>query len=463
MRDLAFAFVWMALLPLTFTSAFVGVLLWIWVALLSPNELLYGFMAGVPFNKIVAVITLGLVAVSREKKDLYLDSTGVLLILFSVAATISWYGGIVASPDATDLYQKLLKEIVLAFVIMAVMTTRHRIHLAVLTVAVSYGFLAVKEGLIFLLTAGGHTVLGTGSAGDNNSLATALLMTIPMIYYLARYSAVRVIRIGLLAALGLAVVTVVATFSRGGFVGLVVLGLFMVKNSRNKFGSFVLVAATGVLIYLLAPESWFDRLSTINDATDDGSFMGRVVAWKMSWLIAMDHPVFGGGMHAVQRLLVWDTYRPYLYMLDGVIKTPPADTTPHAAHSIYFELLGDMGFVGLILFLSLLGLALRNCRSIIRMTRKQPTLAWATDLARMLQVSIVIYAVTAALLSMAYFELIYIIFAILSCCRRAVQLTIAAQQVQVRSSSKSVLKGAPAPTFAAISSRTALLQEPEQG
>jgi len=288
-------------------------------------------------------------------------------------------------------------------------------------------------------------------------------MTIPMMYYLARHSAVRVIRIGLLAALGLAVVTVIATFSRGGFVGLMVLGLFMVKNSRNKFGSLALVAATGVLIYMLAPESWFERLSTINDASDDGSFMGRVVAWKMSWLIAMDHPLFGGGMHAVQRLLVWDTYRPFLYLLDSVVKTPPADTKPHAAHSIYFEVLGDMGFVGLMLFLSLLGLALRNCRSIIRMTRKQPTLAWATDLARMLQVSIVVYAVTTALLSMAYFEAIYIIFAILSRCRKTVQLTIAAQQVQVRSSSKSVLKGAPAPTFAAMSRRTALLQEPEQG
>ncbi len=453
MRDLAFALVWLALLPLTFMSAHIGVLLWIWVALLSPNELLYGFMAGVQFNKIVAIITLGLIAVSKEKKDIYLDGTGVLLILFAIAATISWYGGIVSTPDATDLYQKLLKEIVLAFAIMAVMTTRHRIHLAVLTVAISFGFLAVKEGLIFLLTAGGHKVLGTGSVGDNNSLAAALLMTIPMMYYLARHSAVRVIRIGLLVALGLAVVTVIATFSRGGFVGLMVVGLFMVKNSRNKFGSFALVAATGVLIYMLAPESWFERLGTINDASDDGSFMGRVVAWKISWLIAMDHPLFGGGMHAVQRLLVWDTYRPFLYLLDSVIRTPPADTMPHAAHSTYFEVLGDTGFIGLALFLGVVGLGFWNCRSIMRMGRRHPSLTWAVDLGRMMQITLVVYCVTTALLSMGYFELFYIVVALLSRCRRTVKQALAAQQLVQRTPVRPLPAGATLPAFATASRR----------
>ncbi len=453
MRDLSFAVVWLALLPLTFMSAHVGVLLWIWVALLSPNELLYGFMAGIPFNKIVAVITLGLIVVSKEKKDIYLDGTGVLLILFAAAVTISWYGGIVSTPDATDLYQKLLKEIVLAFAIMAVMTTRHRIHLVVLTVAISFGFLAVKEGLIFLLTGGGHKVLGTGSVGDNNSLAAALLMTIPMMYYLARHSAVRIIRIGLLAALGLAVVTVIATFSRGGFVGLMVVGLFMVKNSRNKFGSLALVAATGVLIYMLAPESWFERLNTINNVSDDGSFMGRVVAWKISWLIAMDHPLFGGGMHAVQRFLVWDTYRPFLYLLDSVIVTPPADTFPHAAHSTYFEVLGDTGFIGLTLFLGIVGLGFWNCRSIMRMGRRHPSLTWAVDLGRMMQITLVVYCVTTALLSMGYFELFYIVIALLSRCRRTVKQALAAQQVVQRTPVRPLAAGAALPAFATATRR----------
>ncbi len=427
-----FAFVWMALLPLSLMSAHVGVLLWVWVALLSPNELLNGFMAGVPFNKIVALTTVCLMFISREKKDAYLDTVLVLLLLLGLSATISWIMSLAPSDEGTDLYEKLIKEIVLAFIITAVMTTRHRIHLLVLTVVLSLGFLAVKEGLISILTVGGHKIIGSGSVGDNNSLATALLMIIPLMFYLARYSAVRAVRMALLAAAGLAVITVIMTFSRGGFVGLMVLGGFVVKNGRNKLASLAAIAAAGVLIYLLAPDAWFERLSTIKDADNDGSFMGRVVAWKMSLLIAFDHPLFGGGPHAVQHLAVWNTYKPLLPTVDFVT-TPPPDVFPHAAHSIYFEILGDLGFVGLFLFLSVIGVSLWNCRWIVRATRGRPELAWARDLARLSQVSLVIYLVTGAALSMGYFELVYVLVALLSRCRRVV-----AQAVSTRLASSKV-------------------------
>ena len=436
-----FAFVWLALLPLSLMSAHVGVLLWVWVALLSPNDLLSGFMAGVPFNKIVALTTVCLLFVSREKKDPYLDTALALLLMLAASATISWSTGLVGGGDAAELYQKLIKEIVLAFIITVVMTTRHRLHLLVLTIAISLGFLAVKEGLISVLTAGSHKIIGSGSVGDNNSLATALLMIIPLMFYLARYSALRAVRIGLLTAAGLAVITVVMTFSRGGFVGLLLLGAFIVKNSRNKFGSFAAVLATGVLIYVLAPDSWFERLNTIKDADNDGSFMGRVVAWKLSWLIAMDHPLFGGGPHAVQYQNVWDTYKPLLGTLD-FIKTPPPDATPHAAHSIYFEILGDLGFVGLFLFLATIAASLWNCRWIVRRTRGRPELAWAADLARLSQISLVIYLVTGAALSMGYFELVYILVAVLSRCRRIVSQQLAADSVAAADPWDDSLEGA---------------------
>ena len=440
MRDVMFAFVWMALLPLCLISAFVGVLLWVWVALLSPNELLSGFMAGVPLNKIVAVCTLALLLLSREKKDPYLDPTLALLLLFGLTGTISWLMTLAPGAEADELWQKLLKEIVLAFTITAVMTTRHRIHLLVLTIVVSLGFLAVKEGLISILTSGSHTIIGSGSVGDNNSLATALLMIIPLALYVARYSAVRVVRLGLVATLVLAAITVVMTFSRGGFVGMLILGLFMVKNSRNKAASLLLVAAAGVAIFLLAPSSWFDRLNTIQNADNDGSFMGRVVAWKLSWLIAMDHPLFGGGPHAVQHLSVWNAYKPGLPALD-FIPTPPPDTVAHAAHSIYFEVLGDYGFVGLGLFLATVLAAFGNCSWIYRSARGHQSLAWAADLARMSQISLIVYLVTGAALSMGYFEPFYIIVALLSRCRRIVRQTLAAEAAEPQAGLDPALAG----------------------
>lgn len=428
MRDAWFALTWLLLLPMTVMSAYVGVLLWIWVALMSPGEVLYGIMAGVPFNRIVTITTLVSMPFNMEKKDFYIDGLAASLLLLGLAATFSWLSAIVPGTDSNDLYQKLLKEIVLFLAITTVMVTRQRIHLVVIVIVLSIGFFSVKEGLIFALTAGGHKIIGTGAIGDNNSLATAILMTIPLLYYLYRYSAVKAVRVCFILALMLSVIATVGTYSRGGFIGMIVVGLFMLRNNSNKFATTLLVITAGIVVYSLAPESWFERLSTINSVSDDGSFMGRVVAWKMSVLVALDHPFTGGGPHAIHRQLVWTTYRPYLHVLN-FITTPPADDFPHAAHSIWFEILGDLGFPGLVLFLVVLAVAFWKCRSIIRMARNQPSLVWAADLARMLQISLIVYAITGSALSLGYFELYYILLALVSRLSRTVQQTLREQDV----------------------------------
>ena len=227
-----------------------------------------------------------------------------------------------------------------------------------------------------------------------------------------------------MAILILCIITVVATFSRGGFVGLLVLGLFAVKNSRNKVSSFLVVAAAGLAIYGLAPESWFARLDTINDASSDTSFTSRLVAWKISLLIALDRPWFGGGFHAIQQGLVWETYRPFLHLVDFVT-TPPAGERAIAAHSVWFEILGDLGFVGLAVFLAVLGMAFWNCRRVYKLANQDPSLQWAADLARMIQISLATYVVTSSALSQGYSEIFYIVVALASRVRRTVHESLA--------------------------------------
>jgi len=426
MRDLLFAGIFTFLLPLCAISAFVGVLLWTWVALLPPNDYLYSFMIGVPINKIVAIVTLFLLIFSRDKKRPYFDMAQLLLVLLAFAAIASWAYAIVPSDLSDDLFQKLLKEIVLALAITTLMTTRLRLHLLLVTIVVALGFISFKEGMIGLLTAGGHKVDPVPSIGDNNSIATALLMIVPLAVYAAQYSAERVARIGMWCATGLSVVAIVMTFSRGGFIGMMVLGLILVANSRRRVSALLLVAAVAVTIFVLAPESWFERLQTIRDTGNDSSFLGRVVAWKISTLIALDRPLIGGGPHAVQNLLVWQTYKPDIGLFD-FIATPPPDATPHAAHSIYFEILGDMGFTGLFLFLAMQAVTLANTRWITRNTRNHPRLAWAADMARMVQISMVLYLITGAALSLGYFELVYILVALVSRLKRLVRDELAAE------------------------------------
>jgi O-antigen ligase len=123
--------------------------------------------------------------------------------------------------------------------------------------------------------------------------------------------------------------------------------------------------------------------------------------------------MFGGGFHAVQRWPNWQHYRTLLAPL-SFIQTPEPEIIPRAAHSIYFEVLGDLGFFGLSMFLLVLAAALYNCQMVITRTKAIAELQWAANMARMLQISILIYMTSGALLSMAYFEGFWIIIAITS-------------------------------------------------
>jgi probable O-glycosylation ligase (exosortase A-associated) len=427
MRDLAFAMIWAVLFPVALWSAHIGVLLWIWVALLAPNQELYGFMAGVPFNKVAVVATIFATIFGQDKKKFYVDPTLVIVFLIFIVATISTFFGIISSDESWFYYDKIYKEDILVVCIMTLMWSRHRIHMTLLVFCISIGFTSVTEGLEVFMTGGGHKVLGSGGLGDNNGIALVTVMTIPILYYIAQYSVIKKVKIVIYAVIAASILCVIGTNSRGGFIGLLILGTFFLWNTKNKFAGFAVVAVFAVFVTLIAPESWLDRIGSIHSSVTDtdanGSFMGRVVAWKISTLIAFDHPFFGGGFAAVAHAPVWYHYLDYIYKL-SFIPSPNIPGYPLVAHSIYFEVLGDMGFTGLILFLSIIGLALYNCRNIRRMSRGSPDLEWADDLARMLQISIVVYMVSGAALSYAYAESFWILVALISRLNRTVKDTL---------------------------------------
>jgi hypothetical protein len=76
-------------------------------------------------------------------------------------------------------------------------------------------------------------------------------------------------------------------------------------------------------------------------------------------------------------------------------------------------MLGEHGYVGLLLFLLLWFLVWRDAASIIRNARSHKDLQWAVDLARMIQVSLVGYAVGGSFLNLAYYDVPYNLIAAL--------------------------------------------------
>jgi putative inorganic carbon (HCO3(-)) transporter len=98
----------------------------------------------------------------------------------------------------------------------------------------------------------------------------------------------------------------------------------------------------------------------------------------------------------------------------------PNPTDFHAAHSIFFQVLGEHGYIGLILFVSIIGTAWLTANKIIRSVRNHPDLKWAGDFAAMAQVSLIGYIVGGAFLSLAYYDYFWYVVAALVITQRIV-------------------------------------------
>lgn len=410
MRDLAVFGFMLAFIFLAVNSAFISYLLWGWAGLVAINYYLYGFMAGLGYVLIYAVITLFLIS---AKKDVDLQKfkynrTIVLMIVFVAHGFLSALFAYPGLDRNWELFGNLTKTILFCLLMPMIVGSRFRIHAVILVIALAISFHGVLDGLKFLASGGSHNAQPIKKFGDNNHLALIFLMVLPFLYYLYQYSAKKIARFGFMVVLLLMVLAVVATHSRGALVGLFAVALWIILKSQKKILGLILVAICAVMVIQLAPDKWSQRMETIQLVDEDASFMGRVAAWKVSSAIAVAHPLLGGGFRAIQSHPVWDQFKDSPGLL-GFIATPVLNRSGVAAHSIWFEILGDRGILGLLLFIALIINAFITRREVWKLVQKNGKASWwAGNLADMVGASMLVYIVSGSLLSAAYFELPYI-------------------------------------------------------
>jgi probable O-glycosylation ligase (exosortase A-associated) len=283
------------------------------------------------------------------------------------------------------------------------LNTKARLHAMIWILCISVGYYAVKGGFFTILTGGTYHVLGPINTmiHDNNHLGGAAVFIIPLLNYLRIHTEVRWIRIGLILGIALTIFCILGTQSRGAFLALALIAVPFWWRTRNRVMLAVVLVplAFGALSFM--PESWSARMQTIKEADQDASFQGRVDAWVIATKIAMANPLTGAGFRV-----------PYLQEVADAYLSEPRQA--RAAHSIYFEILGSMGFVGLALFVAIIALAFRNASWIRHHTRNQAGLGWAGDLAKMAQISLMAYCIAGAALSLEFWEGPWLMFAMLA-------------------------------------------------
>jgi probable O-glycosylation ligase (exosortase A-associated) len=396
-------------LGLTVPYPYVGVLLWSWLALQSPHRDVYGSLQTAPLNFILALATLLIWFLSRERKTPPLGFMFWMLVIFLLWMALNLFFAYNLEMSLHN-WDPVWKTFLLGFVIAAMSRSRIRISALVWIIVISLFYFGVKGGLFTILTGGHYHVLGPDGTAiqDNNKLAVALLMTLPLANYLRGQVADRRISLLLQVAIGLTIVSVVGSQSRGALIGLGALGVFMLLRARNKFVYLAMGAVFVLFIVNFMPETFFHRAATISEATDfsaapasgaDASLQARFDSWRVALGYASDHFPLGAGFGGLVLPEIYNHYVP--------------SHVAYVAHSIYFQVLGDLGFVGLAIYLIILAAAFFQCWRIMSVTKDAPERRWAYDLALAIQASLFVFCVAGAALSMAYYDLLIINLAML--------------------------------------------------
>ncbi len=415
MRDLFFLAILPLMLYVMTKRPFIALGMWIWTAMFFPNAWLYGIASGFRYNLIfTGIAILGYVTL-KDKPKARLGAIGAFILLFFLWTTLSTTMAIGSAEVAWEIWTRFMKVIVLFIFVVLIIDKKLHIDFFLWCVVLSIGFYAGVEGLKFVLSGGGHKIKGFYGhvLGDRNELALAFVITLPLCYYLlvefAKDS--KLLRLFLLGTMGIIVTAIIGTQSRGGFVALMGLaGYLFLKTERKVTAAVLTMILVGVLSTLVS-DSWTARMDTIGEAGEDASFMGRIVAWKLSFIMAMNNPFFGGGFKALENFSVWKVlsqeFFSYAFFYTG--DALPDVHKGHAAHSVYFQILGEHGFIGLAIFLTFIVMAFRTVRDVAKRAKVHAETRWIASLATMLQLSIFAYCLGGAALSFGYFELLYAI------------------------------------------------------
>jgi len=393
MRDLFIAGLIFGLLPFVFKRPWLGILLWSWLGYMNPHRLAWGFAYDLPFSMIVGLVTIVAFMASKEKKEMpWTRETIVLLIFIGWMLFTTFFA--FYSDSAWLQWNKVWKIQLMVFLTALIITDRHKLHWMIWVIALSFGFYGVKGGIFTILNGGAYRVQGPSGTfiGGNNELALALVMAIPLIRYLHLQETRKWIRIGLASAMVLTGVAAIGSQSRGGLVAMLAMGLFLWLKSRNKIVTGIYMAVAVGIMASVMPQAWYDRMTTIETYEQDQSAQGRINAWHTAFNVAKDR-ITGGG---------FEMWRPPVFR-----QYAPDPFNVRDVHSIYFEIMGEQGFIGFGLFVLLGLMAWIRAQQIIARCKNDPDRKWASDLAAMIQVSLVGYAAGGAFLGMGYFDLPY--------------------------------------------------------
>lgn len=253
--------------------------------------------------------------------------------------------------------------------------------------------------------------------GDGNDFAWSMVIMLPMILNLVLGKRGVVTRLFALCGVAACLFGIVGSGSRGAALGLVAsLLYYWIVLSRHKAAGAAMVVAILLGVAIIAPSTYFDRLQTIGSYQEDSSAQGRLQVWGAATKMALEHPLgVGAGNFS-------SGYGRYYIPSGGQNALTWGSQRWLAAHSIYFKMLGEYGFLGLLLLLAVIYANLRdNAESRRKLDGEQAHVRFSPTWPALLNMSMIGYAVCGAFLGGISYPHLFLLSALTVSARRAAE------------------------------------------
>jgi len=417
MTDLLTTLAFIGFLAFGLVSPFFLTLGYVWVDTFYPQFVAPGTLGSVPVSFIMGAAAVGSYLLMDRRSPPRVGLLFALYVVFAVWITLTTTWAIVPGA-AWGKWDVSFKTLVFAAFIPFVIRSRIQIEAFVQVLLFSTAAHLLPWGAKTLVSGGGYDQsLGLLDSNqmplsESSVVSAVCIMLVPILVVLTRHNRLippgrlpRLLFYGLIANF---LIGSVGTFARTGLVGLAVMGSGMLWRSKRRAGFAVAATVALGLMFAVTSDKWTQRVSTISDYQTEGSALVRTLVWQWTWDFAKEHP-FGGGFE------VYMTNRIVLPMAgpDG----EPAVRAGRAFHNIFFAVLGEHGYPGLAMYLSIIGLSFLGLQATRRTLCGLPEHAWCYEMAGALQISLATLLACANFVDISFNGLLWEMLALSVCLR----------------------------------------------
>ncbi|MFC1884334.1 O-antigen ligase family protein [Thermodesulfobacteriota bacterium] len=338
--------------------------LWTFVAIGRPQDVFPALMAIHPGDIAAGLSIITYIIWGEKTKKVLLYPEFKLFIAFFIIAAISTPLGVYPKWSLELITDFFLKIGILLYLVTQQVTTEDRIHGMLNTLVFSGVVMAVAT----IATTQEGIRASVGSTYDPNDMALLMVITLPLALTQALSTKKVIWKTVCFSGAVMCLIALIATQSRGGFMGLLVVGLFILFTKMPGLPKKKIVFASLVLALFFVIKMGSDYENRINTIFDDVSSLRagskRMLIWQRSLVIASDYPILGAGPYCFNT-----AYGYYLENDKFVGELSPVYDEWAAykwatAHNSFLLVLVEMGIVGLAIFLAIIFKTFINLRKI---------------------------------------------------------------------------------------------------